>query len=281
MLGYSDSEYKRFTSGTKSSLIVGTSRSAQGIVPEVVNAKLAPEAFDLPIYNFSFNVGTSPYGETYYKAIKKKLQFNPDTTSLFIVSVDPFSLSTERGQDAKGFREDSRCLKRVRVYTRPQLWYMLLYCRPHQWVSNHSSILHEDGWLEVNGIMMDSLSIDERLEKKMTEYEQYEISSSSYRLEWLRATVELMKQNGSVFMCRIPVSNEMQEWEDQCWPDFDEDMNAMAREAGIEYYSFSSASGQYRTTDGNHLYYEDGKIFTSMLCDSILTSGICRKNRLQ
>ena len=57
--------------------------------------------------------------------------------------------------------------------------------------------------------------------------------------------------------------------EDALWADFDEDMRTTSQELSVPYFSFIDDCGMYRTTDGNHLYYEDGIKFTKALVDSI------------
>lgn len=268
-LGYSDHAYRRLTSHGEKSLIVGTSRPAQAIQPSIMEDCLQNLPYAHPVYNFSFNVGESPFGEVYYKAIKKKLGRNEDCNSLFIIAVDPFALSVEQEQDKKHFREEGRTLDQIKWYYRPQLKYLFLHCKPREWVRMKHECLHEDGWYEITPLSMDSDRVAENIQMKMTDYNSYRIVSSPYRLEWLERTITLFQENGTVFMCRVPVSSEMTTWENQQWPSFDEDMMALANKYGIRYFAFADQRNAYRTTDGNHLYKEDGAIFTKNLCDSI------------
>ena len=64
--GKTDPFYLRFTTDKQNSLILGTSRAAQGLLPEVLNSKLNRDDF----FNYSFTLGHSPYGPTYLKSIK-------------------------------------------------------------------------------------------------------------------------------------------------------------------------------------------------------------------
>ena len=70
-------------------------------------------------------------------------------------------------------------------------------------------------------------------------------------------------------MCRIPVHPQMMAIENRFWKNFDTDMSAIAEKYKIPYFNFTDQNQQYRTTDGNHLYKEDGAVFTKSLCDSI------------
>lgn len=267
--GYSDSDYKRFTSPAQYSMIVGTSRAAQGIIPEIINTSQLNQRFRLPIYNFSFNVSASPYGEVYYRAIKDKLIPNIDSTSLFIVAVDPFALAEEDSLDNKSYREKGLCVDLIKRNHKPQFLYLLKYCRPYKWTHYDNVTLHDDGWLEVFGVSMDSCYVAENVCRKMVEYEQFHLTPSTYRIYWLCRTVELLRSNGSVVLCRIPVSHEMLEWENKQWPEFDTEIITVADKYHVPYYSFVKDCGKYQTTDGNHLYKDDGILFTQALCDSI------------
>ena len=55
-----DPFYIRFTTPEQSSLILGTSRAAQGILPAVLNEKLSRNDF----FSYSFSGNISPYGPT-------------------------------------------------------------------------------------------------------------------------------------------------------------------------------------------------------------------------
>lgn len=268
-IGWTDSAYLRFTSKGQQSLIIGTSRAAQGIVPSIINDFDFGGSYRLPIYNFSFNVGESPYGEVYYNAIKRKVGVNPNHDSVFILAVDPFSLSNEINQDCNREREKGGRLDWIKHYYRPQIFYLLKYCRPWRWANSSHETLHDDGWLEIHGIPMDSLSCSNRLRLKMEEYNSMIIIPSSERMSWLVKCITYLKQYGKVYLCRIPVSEEMLSWEDINWPSFDAVIDSVAIITDVDYINFRNHSGNFRTTDGNHLYFKESEAFTMMLCDSL------------
>ena len=86
--GRFDPFYLRFTNGSHQSMILGTSRAAQGIRPDVLNQKLAQRFSE--INNFSFTLLHSPFGEVYFDAVKTKLDSSPTGGSqLFLIAVDP------------------------------------------------------------------------------------------------------------------------------------------------------------------------------------------------
>ncbi|MBQ7623594.1 MAG: hypothetical protein IJS66_07650 [Bacteroidales bacterium] len=67
--GLSDEFYKRLNHSSPS-IILGSSRAAQGIVPEVLQDSLSEMNFATPLENFSFTIIASPYSRTYYRATK-------------------------------------------------------------------------------------------------------------------------------------------------------------------------------------------------------------------
>jgi len=268
-MDYSDDiGYKRVISKGEKSLIIGTSRSAQGVIPSIINTELATNKYDLPIFNFSFNLGMSPYGEAYYKAIKRKIGTNTNNNSLLIIAVDPWCLSMEKGLDKDGPREEDLILGKLLFYHRPNYQYLFTQCQPNEWFKNKICKMHNDGWLEVNA-PMDDASRKDALKRKLDDYKDYKITKSDYRIYWLKKTIELCKLNGTVFLIRVPTSPEIYSMEVCQWEKFDEDMIQLSEEMSVEYISFMSDLSKYRTTDGNHLYKDDAKLFTKSLCDSI------------
>ena len=91
--GKTDPFYLRFTSPKQHSLILGSSRAAQGIVSTILNDELDEAILEGEIYNYSFTVLHSPFGAVYLNAIKEKLS-EKTKKGLFIISVDPWSISS-------------------------------------------------------------------------------------------------------------------------------------------------------------------------------------------
>lgn len=266
--GWSDWAYKRLKSSGEKSLILGTSRAAQGILPNIIEKELSGYGFTYPIYNFSFTGYSSPYGEVYFDAIKQKLTDEDYDDGLFILSVDPWSLSLNRDVDKDHYRELDECLAGTKFYMSPNFLYLWKYARPIKYDSNLK--LNDNGWLEVN-VPMDSNSVRKRHESSKKIFNNVVIKKSEYRLEWLSKTISFLKHKGTVFLVRIPASIYFLQLENSFWPNFEEDITKLSKKEGVSYISFNKDFGKYRTTEGNHLYKEDGAIFTKNLCDSIKT----------
>ena len=88
--GTTDDYYLKFSSPKQSSLILGTSRAKQGIIPSVLSSSI--ENVDYQMFNFSFTLKSSPFGLVYYNAIKQKIDLE-SKDGCFIVTVDPWSIS--------------------------------------------------------------------------------------------------------------------------------------------------------------------------------------------
>jgi hypothetical protein len=122
--GEDDNFYRRFTSPPAPSLVVGSSRCAQGIVPSVINNSSLP--FARPLYNYCFTNGNSPYGPYYLRSIKKKTKGDKD--GVFIVEVNPWTLSvSEPSLSENEYREANRLIGKMEIVNSidPNLEYIL------------------------------------------------------------------------------------------------------------------------------------------------------------
>ena len=88
--GTTDDYYLKFSSPKQSSLILGTSRAKQGIIPSVLSSSIENSNFSF--FNFSFTLKSSPFGLVYFNAIKQKIDLESED-GCFIVTVDPWSIS--------------------------------------------------------------------------------------------------------------------------------------------------------------------------------------------
>src|SRR5690606_33874778 len=253
--GYTDAFYVRFTTPRQTSMILGSSRAAQGVVPRVLDSCLNRQGF----FNFSFTIGDSPYGPTYLDAIRKKL--DPDTRdAIFIVTVDPWTISNECpvGEDTAAFRELKGCLGETKnLNSRPNLQY-LLSAFDKRYINlltkNPQMYLHEDGWLEVT-VDMDSASVKRRIQNHAANYRSMvdEYCISDIRIGYLEQTVTFLKKHGSVFLVRLPVHRSIMDSEVLFMPDFDAKIGrAISLSDG--YLDLTHRNGDYTYVDGNHLY---------------------------
>jgi len=261
-----DAFYGRFATPPAGSLILGTSRAAQGIRPAVLAARLGGQ-FEGPLLNYAFTLTHSPYGPAYLASIRRKLR--PEVRhGLFIVAVDPWSLSLTGPEYV--FPEDNSFIGQLHeVSQSPNLVYLTryqtkpLYRLPLDFATA-TERLHPDGWLEVN-IGLDSAQVRARTARKLLDYRQLAATQhlSAGRLAALRQTIEFLKPHGRVVLVRLPIGLGLRALEQQYQPGFDARMRELATMLAVPYFDYTAAP--YPTTDGNHLQKTASKKFSEQL----------------
>lgn len=254
--GTSDDNYLKLSSSKQKSLVVGTSRAAQGVNPSIVDKWCSST-----LYNYAFNIGLSPYGPAYYESILKKL----DTTQkngLFIVCVDPWNISSVEKEvdNTTKFLENDRYLGSTEnVNIRPNFGYLLNRFSGSFYTIiinrfRSSSYLHDNGWLEIS-VNMDTSEIKKRIQSKKIDYMKNSMvfRFSKARLGYLEKTIRIFKQHGKVYLVRLPVDTAIMNIENKYMPDFNEKI-AKIIYISDGYLDFSPKNNDYRYTDGNHLY---------------------------
>lgn len=267
--GNSDPYYLKLSSPKKSNLILGTSKSAQGIQPEALKAILNKD-----FYNYSFAIFASPYGEVYLKSIKNKL----DTSSFdnsFILSIDVWSLCslTEDPNDSLHFRENSSFLSGIKnVNSSPNFKYLINYFESSYYnlaVNTSPALLHKDGWLEVS-LSDDSLSIQNRTAFTIKDYNESikNYKYSSLRLKSLLSTIDYLKKYGSVYLVKLPIHPKLSEMESELLPDFDFVIQP-AIEKSDGYLDMTIYNEGFNYTDGVHLDKKGGREVSTIIANWI------------
>ncbi|WP_353778453.1 hypothetical protein [Winogradskyella sp. 3972H.M.0a.05] len=256
--GHSDQFYLKLTGTQKSNLILGTSKAAQGIQPEILKKHLEVEPF-----NYAFAIYASKYGDVYLNSIKSKL----DTTKsdqVFIVTVDPWSISStsKNPNDIDTFRENKSFLNSVKEPSNSANYNYLI----NHFEGNYYNILsksspaflHDDGWLEVN-IDNDSTSVANRTLFTINDYKKNlkKYNYSSARLSYLMKTIEFLSTYGNVYLVRLPIHPELMDIENTYMPDFDSKISeAISSSKG--YLDLTNDNSGYHYIDGAHLHKESG-----------------------
>ena len=272
--GYVDYFYEKFTTPKAKSLILGDSRSMQGIQPTVINNDLLNQYFELPILNYSFTIAQISYGPLYLESIKKKL----DSTSkngLFIVTVNPWILSKrEKDNEQRGvyFEEGMPPHNMNFVNMDPNFEYFFKNFNYFHFKSiiRRTSKMHKDGWLEESNLPKDSVMLNVWKKKQIDLYTNWSKvwKKSVYRLTSLMETINYLKGFGTVTLIRMPIDKHLLQIEENFWNNFDKDILNLAKKTNVKYINFSK-DNIYETYDGNHLDKYGGVTFTKNLCDSI------------
>ena len=253
--GYTDPFYARFTSPKQSSLIIGTSKAAQGIRPNVLN-KTLPDS----IYNFAFTIAHSPYGPAYLNGIKRKIS-KETSDGIFILAVDPWSIADAHADpnDENQFDENKSFLNRLQtISSQPNIPYLVSYYRnsfAKIFDRDTVAFLHDDGWLEIN-TRMDPKIIEIRIQNKVESLKErktrYQLSET--RLSYLNKTIAYLQERGSVYMVTLPIHPELTNLEAAIIPNFKDLMYKLSRETGAPFLDLSQENQDYIYTDGMHLY---------------------------
>ncbi|EFK37851.1 hypothetical protein HMPREF0204_10624 [Chryseobacterium gleum ATCC 35910] len=274
--GNTDDNYMHFAVKKPQNIILGDSRGAQAVLPQLLNQKLGRD-FD----NFALNVVQSPYGQIYYKALQRKL--DPETKNgLFIITVDPWNLSLDKNvKKEEDFPENHSPLKNMHFYDLSPNYEYLLRNYTRSWfklytereeAGRSNTYLHKNGWMEVT-VNMQKDSIAKREIEKINFYKQLAQNQniSQARFNALEDIIRFLKSKGTVYLVRIPASEKMVALEHSYSPDFNEKMKEISKKYGVYFFDFSSKAKEYQYTDGNHMYKESGKVFTTQIADSILS----------
>lgn len=265
--GTIDPFYKRFTSPKQQSLVIGTSRTAQGIIPKVINDELGAE-----VYNFSFTNANSPFGKVYLKAIKNKIDENKKN-GLFIIGVNPWSLC--ENSDNSNLREVNLFLDRLNFYNMSPNYEYLLRFYDKSYINllyneNDKLLLHDDGWLEVK-VDMSKEKVLKRTEEKVRVYSDYLkfTKKSNYRLFYLERTITFLQNYGEVIITSTPISKKMLEIEDVLWPDFDDYLLNLSNKYNLLLLNSRRHSNKYEFIDGNHLHKSSSQKYSLFLSSKI------------
>jgi len=269
--GRSDSFYLRFTTPKQNSLILGSSRSAQGLQPQVFNQVL----FRNDIYNYSFTVGRSPFGPAYLKGIKKKLMSGAHD-GIYIIGVDPWLISntSEDPNNVEEFGEKDWFLgSSFSVCQKPNFPYLIkdyddMYVKIL--INNSLVFLHDDGWLEVK-VKNTEDQVREKIDKTVKNYtiRALENSYSKTRMEYLGKTIEFLKQHGKVYLIRLPIPSKMKDLEDHFMPDFNLKIDSLARKNDCNYLDLTKSSENFKFNDGSHLTPVSGKEVSKIIANWI------------
>ena len=275
-----DAFYYRFTTPKSHSLIIGGSRAAQGIKPEVINKLICTE--ENKIINHAFALGPSSIGPNYLREIAQKID-KSSKNGLFVISLVPWLLTIDSSEvdDSTKFYEVEKKLfvgNLKSSSSNPNFEYLTdhwvnkfePFVRMFKYTVSYEgiSVLHADGWLEVT-TDMDSIENQKRIKRSTEEYWTKKQKFSQIRFEYLDKIIRYCDKYGDVVIIRMPVTIGMAEIENTKFPEFDNMIQEIADKHGIPYFNYFGLSGQFLTVDTHHLYKKESERFTYLLCDSL------------
>jgi len=278
---YVDPFYDKFTTPKQNSMILGDSRSMQGLQPSIIDSCLVNDIYKLPTYNFSFTIEQIAYGPSYLEAIKRKL----DTTyhnQLFIVTVSPWMLANRNPKlelESDSIFTNSPPHNMNYMTSKPNAEYLIKNFDFFKFdnIFTKNNKLHKNGWSEVHidNCLKDNntpKNIQLFLERKQSQIELFNGKAtkwkpSKYRLNWLNKTILYLQKHGTVILVRMPIDKEILKIENDFWNEFDREMYIISGNLQINYFTFPTST--WSTFDGHHLDLYNSKIFTIKLSELI------------
>ena len=265
--GRADVAYQKFTPPKVRSMILRISKAGQTIIPSVLN-EILKGLYDEPTYNFSFSLYASPYGDLYNKAIKRKLKSNAGS-SLFIVTVDPWSISGPLGtpNDPSTFEENSLYLRDAwLVDVNPNLFYLYkhyvksFYEILIQRLKPGKTKIHLDGWWETEDFVDKNIvsARTNHLVRSYTEYSEMH-QFSSLRLKSLQDLLAYLKERGDVLVVRLPLHPVIFKIENDAIPDFNKIVSQLCDKTGVIYQDLNFLASELFFEDGLHLDKESSR----------------------
>lgn len=257
---FTDPFYQRFTTPLQRSLVVGTSRAAQGVIPQVMNEELLNHDIDAGLYNYSFTIKSSPYGRPYLESVMRKLDVDKSRDHYFVVTVDPWSISTLFYSNNTFEEESFAPSNMTRVDMNPNTEYVyknvdnrpLMILRSFRHV-NHPEVMG-DGSLKVSATKSRE-DAEETTIDRLKEYKRFSArhTISATRMSWLNQMLDSLSAYGPCVVVRIPVHPDMRKLEDATFPEFDSLMTSIATDHDLPYLNYKHLADSLNTTDGNHL----------------------------
>lgn len=278
-----DPYYYRFTTGKYKSLVLGTSRAAQGIEPAILNEILG--LTDNKMFNYSFTVNRSQWGEPYRKSIKKKLDSLENNNGIFILECNLWAFCSRKDQIGIFKEEKTPPNSIANPSLDPNIQYffggyehqnfrlLFNFKKLTRRNSKNRIYVNKDGRFEIN-VPHDSMNIFNHVIKKVILYEGMasEFIPDSARMRSFISTIGYLKKFGSVYLVRMPVAEEILEVESSLYPEFNDEMNDVSRSLQVPYFDFTYLSDKYITIDGNHLHNKYVDDFNRLLASEIIKS---------
>ena len=252
-------------------LILGISRAATGIAPEVLKAELGLKGRML---NFAFVGAVTPYGVDYHQLVRRKISKGKETP-VFILSVNPDNLSQNRYKAL--WSEGAHPIYDLfLVNINPNVEYFLRKIRRKKSTildndppeKNESFRFFEGGWMGLKdrkgaaSLEDEAAEIDRISTKKIP---------SPERIQALSELINALSKRGTVVLVRMPVTSKVRRKETQIFPGFNQEMLQLAEQYKVPFLDYSERAEAYSFFDANHLNVEGAIAFTHDLAQDIKT----------
>ncbi|MFT6127209.1 MAG: hypothetical protein ACJAVA_001696 [Flavobacteriaceae bacterium] len=276
-----DEYYIKLTTPKQSSLIVGSSRAAQGIQPQYINMQLNNEK----VYNYAFSRVHTPYGKAYLNSIKRKLD-KQSKDGVFILEVNPWVISsqTKNPEDSLNFQDNNSFAEVVKcVNCNPNFEYLVYsYDKSYRHIlldkikeNKINTNVDVNGWCEVNFLKNKTESFDKIHSQTIKRYAQIlnrYSGVSETRINYLERTIKYLQQYGTTYLVRLPVSNEMLAIENKLIGNFDAKMDNLSNKLNTVYLNFMMDNEKYNYIDSHHLDKKSGEQISKYIAEQIINN---------
>jgi hypothetical protein len=259
--------------GRQKNLIIGTSRTAQTMMPSEFE-----KIMDQPFFNFAFDAATTSYSDIYNQAIFEKMDTSKDS-SIYILGVDPWSFTSfyHPNTGEKIHPEQETPFAELCFYNMQPLnveyllreysegWGSILLTK----LRNNSTVTaHKDGWVEVTR-NVDSTYVETRKAKKIKKKreEMRHAYISHERKQAFTTLISELVKHGQVFLVRLPIDPDYYELETEHYPQFESFIDSVQGQFNIPYFNMQSFHAEVKYNDGHHI----NKNFAPLISSRIAT----------
>lgn len=282
------------------SMVFGSSRSAQGVNPFILERELPTTG---KWQNFSFNLAVSPWNDAYVDAIEQKLEcsLEADEVPHFLVFVDPWMLDGLTGGGEKTWLNadwadvcDMNTIRFAWHKTNPLdvIGYgsgmdlfgaiatvpgqLMQLVRGTESISRKG--LRANGWLP-NPKKKTPHEIAKAIDEKVDVYRKGKtigaIWPGSENMAALERCIHILKTSASqskIYLVRPPTSEKMRALEDEWFPDTNRELRRISEQHAIAFLDTHhdwSERDMRHFNDGHHLNMEGANAFSQYLAQAI------------
>jgi hypothetical protein len=264
----------KFSGPPRENLIIGTSRIAQAIRPDVLQRELGAE-----FLNTGISASATSYSSIYNKTIFQRIDTST-SNGTFILTLDPWIL--ERSIDPLTrellFTEKGSAMDDLwPCYDEFNLQYFIQdysYGWGNIWLShrrdNSTVNGHKDGWVEVTRPLDEkSLATTKALKLESQREEAKWRVYAPDRMQALEELLVFLQKHGKVYFVRLPVAPEFYALENSSLPNYSDLVGALQAKYNVPYFDLQPLHSEVVFNDGHHINKQYSEYITKALADSV------------
>jgi hypothetical protein len=264
----------KFSGPPRKGLVLGISRVARAIQPEILNKEL-----DTEILNFGIDLRSTSYGDIYLEAVKRRLDSNI-TDGVFILSVEPWSISCVRDSVSQDllFPEENSTYSKLWTYEPSVNFEYLIRDYKKGWGNllitylrnNSKAVCHKDGWIDLSTpVDSNKMRLRKNSEIKWLKDLVPFFSLSDERKKAFESLIEFLNTKGEVYLIRLPIDDDFYNLENNYMPNFNSYIDSISARYRVPYYEMQSLSPMVIFNDGHHLNRDFAPFISQKVADWI------------